>query len=86
MGEDSSARVGSFGTTLIIMLASFPHFCQIQRDTVMNDFLPGNTTFVDAEKKLLLDPDYFPDCRPLLSPPGLKKPHASKHLRIRSLP
>jgi hypothetical protein len=44
-----------------------------------------NYTFVEAEKKLLLDPDYFPDCRPLLSPPGLEKPHASKHLRIRSL-
>lgn len=45
-----------------------------------------NYTFVEAEKRLLLDPDYFPDCRPLLSPPDLEKPHASKHLRIRSLP
>ena len=45
-----------------------------------------NYPFLEEEKSLLLNPDYYPDCRPVLSPPDLIKPHASKHLSLTYLP
>ena len=42
-----------------------------------------NYPFLPQEKKLLLDPTYYPTCRPLLNEPtaGAKpRPHASEHL------
>lgn len=42
----------------------------------------NNYPFLPQEKLLLLNPGYYPDCRPLLSEPGATaRPHASLHLR-----
>lgn len=41
-----------------------------------------NYPFLPEEKRLLLEPNYTPQCRPLLSEPGATaRPHASLHLK-----
>ncbi len=45
-----------------------------------------NYPFLEQEKKMLLDPDYMPECRSLLNEPGAPaRPHSSLHLRYSNL-
>ncbi len=46
-----------------------------------------NYPFLPEEKRVLLDPDFAPACRPLLSEPGATpRPHPSLHLRLNLFP